>query len=174
MRRNNRRYGGYIVHLGIVLIGAGVIGSQVYQQETQATLAPGQGVTLGGYTIVAQGIQTLNPPGVRVVEGILSANGEPLRPQKQFFENFPQQPSSRVGIRSTPTEDLYVVLAGWDGEGAAARVSLAVFINPLVTWLWAGGFLLLLGTLVSMWPGPQPVVRTAPAPVPRGSVGVTP
>jgi cytochrome c biogenesis factor len=53
-------------------------------------------------------------------------------------------------------------------------VSLAVFINPLVTWLWVGGFLLLLGTLVSMWPGPRPAVRTAAVAVPRGSVGVTP
>jgi len=171
IRRNNRRYGGYVVHLGIVLIGAGVIGSQVYQQETQATLAPGQSVSLGPYTITANGIQTLNQPGVRVIEGVLSVNGEPIRPQKQFFDNFPQQPSSRVGLRPTPTEDLYVVLAGWDGDGAAARVSVAVFINPLVNWIWAGGVLLLLGTAVTLWPAPKPVLRTAT--VPRGASAAT-
>jgi cytochrome c-type biogenesis protein CcmF len=174
IRRNNRRYGGYIVHLGIALIGAGVIGSQVYQQQTQATLAPGQSVTLGAYTLTAQGIQTTTPPGVRIIEGVLTANGEPIRPQKQFFDNFPQQPNSRVGLRPTLTEDLYVVLAGWDGEGPTARVSIAVFINPLVNWIWAGGVLLLLGSLVSLWPGPRPVLRTALAPMPRAVVRATP
>jgi len=172
VRRNNRRYGGYIVHLGIVLIGAGVIGSQVYQQETQASLAPGQSVSLGSYTLTAHGILTINQPGVQVVEAVISVNGEPIRPQKQFFENFPQQPSSRVGLRPTFSEDLYVVLAGWDGEGANARVNIAVFINPLVNWIWGGGVLLLLGTVVSLWPSPRPALRTAA--VPRGAVGATP
>jgi cytochrome c-type biogenesis protein CcmF len=65
VRRNNRRYGGYIVHLAIVLIGAGVVGSQVYQQQTQATLAPGQSVRLASYTIVANGIQRTSPPESR-------------------------------------------------------------------------------------------------------------
>src|ERR671932_360620 len=127
-RRNNRRYGGYIVHLAIVLIGAGVVGSQVYQQETQATLAPGQSVSLAGYTITAHGIATNQLPGVKVTDGVLSVNGQDLRPQKQVFDNFPQQPSTKVGLRSTPLEDLYVVLAGWDGDGPNATVSVAVFV----------------------------------------------
>jgi cytochrome c-type biogenesis protein CcmF len=173
VRRNNRRYGGYIVHLGILLIGAGAVGSQVYQQETQATLAPGQSVQLAGYTITANGLQTSAPPGVKIVEAPLSVNGERLSPQKQVFDNFPNQPSSKVGLRSTPFEDLYVVLAGWDGEGATASVALAVFINPLVSWIWAGGVFVLFGTLVSLWPAVQPQARTAAARAPRGAVGVT-
>src|SRR5438045_1256599 len=83
----------------LLLIGAGVVGSQVYQQETQATLAPGQSVSLGRYTLVANGIQTSTPPGLRVVDAPLSVNGEELHPQKQFFDNFPQQPSTKVGLR---------------------------------------------------------------------------
>ena len=63
VRRNNRRYGGYVVHLGILLIGAGVVASQVYQQEAQANLAPGESMQLGGYTIVAHGIQTDHAAG---------------------------------------------------------------------------------------------------------------
>jgi cytochrome c-type biogenesis protein CcmF len=168
IRRNNRRYGGYIVHLGILLIGAGVVGSQIYQLETQATLAPGQSLQFGGYTLVANGVRTLNPPGVTVVEAPLSVNGQELRPQKQIFDNFPNQPSTKVGLRSTPFEDLYVVLAGWDGDATAARVSLAVFVNPLVSWIWSGGLLLLFGTLVSLWPAPQPLARTAV--IPRAAV----
>jgi cytochrome c-type biogenesis protein CcmF len=172
VRRNNRRYGGYIVHLAIVLIGAGVVGSQVYQQQTQASLAPGQSVSLAGYTITAQGIQISQQPGVKVVDGVLSVNGESLRPEKQYFDNFPQQPSTKVGLRSTLFEDLYVVLGDWSGDGPNAHVSLAVFVNPLVSWIWAGGVLLLLGTLVTLWPTPVSVRQRVRAAVPNGAIGV--
>ncbi len=156
IRRNNRRYGGYVVHLAMLLIGAGAVGSQIYQQQTQATLAPGDSVTLAGYTITAAGIQTTQQPGVKVIDGMLTVNGQDLRPEKQYFDNFPQQPSTKVGLRSTPFEDLYVVLADWNGDGPTAQVSLAVFVNPLVSWIWAGGVLLLLGTIITMWPAVAP------------------
>jgi cytochrome c-type biogenesis protein CcmF len=174
IRRNNRRYGGYIVHLAIVLIGAGAVGSQVYQQQTQATLAPGESVSIAGYTLTAHGIQTTNQPGVSVVDGVLTVNGDQqVRPSRQTFDNFPQQPSTKVGLLSTPVEDLYVVLAGWNGDGSAAQVSVAVFVNPLVSWIWTGGLLLLLGTVVIMWPAPVPLARRVPAP--RGAtVGAVP
>ena len=171
VRRNNRRYGGYVVHLAILLIGAGAVGSQVYQQQAQATLAPGQSVRLAGYTITASGIQTNLEPGVKVIQGVLDVNGEDLRPAKQYFDNFPQQPSTRVGLRSTPFEDLYVVLGGWEGDGPTAKVSLAVFVNPLVSWIWAGGVLLLLGTLVTLWPAAVISARRVRARVPEGAVG---
>jgi cytochrome c-type biogenesis protein CcmF len=174
IRRNNRRYGGYIVHLAILLIGAGAVGSQVYQQQAQATLSPGQSVSLAGYTITARGIQTNLEPGVKVIQGVLSVNGEDLRPAKQYFDNFPQQPSTRVGLRSTPFEDLYVVLGGWEGDGSTAKVSLAVFINPLVSWIWTGGALLLLGTLVTLWPASVVSARRVTAAVPEGAVGARP
>jgi cytochrome c-type biogenesis protein CcmF len=174
IRRNNRRYGGYLVHLAILLIGAGALGSQIYQQQTQATLAPGQSVTLAGYTLTAHGIQTEAQPGVNVIQGVLDVNGgEDLRPEKDFFDNFPQQPSTKVGLRSTPFEDLYVVLAGWQGDGPTAQVSLAVFVNPLVSWIWAGGVLLLLGTVVTLWPAAPIQARRVTAPVTRGAVGAT-
>jgi cytochrome c-type biogenesis protein CcmF len=171
VRRNNRRYGGYIVHLAILLIGAGAIGSQIYQQQTLATLASGQSVSLAGYTITARGIQTSQQPGVKVTGAVLGINGaEELRPEKQVFDNFPQQPSTRVGLRSTPVEDLYVVLTDWQGDGPGATVSLAVFVNPLVSWIWAGGVLLLLGTIVTMWPAAVPSRQRVVAPA-RGALG---
>jgi cytochrome c-type biogenesis protein CcmF len=173
IRRNNRRYGGYMVHLAILLIGAGAVGSQVYQQQTQATLAPGESVSLAGYTVTAHGIETNTLPGVKVIDGVLKVNGEDLRPAKQFFDNFPQQPSTRVGLRSTPFEDLYVVLAGWEGDGPTAKISLAVFVNPLVSWIWTGGVLLLFGTLVTLWPASVVSPRRVTAPVSRGAVGAT-
>jgi cytochrome c-type biogenesis protein CcmF len=173
IRRNNRRYGGYVVHLAILLIGAGAVGSQVYQQQTQAALSPGQSVTLAGYTITAQGIQTTQEPGVKVVDGLLSVNGERLLPEKQYFDNFPQQPSTKVGLRSTPFEDLYVVLEDWNGDGPTAHVSVAVFVNPLVSWIWAGGVLLLLGTLITLCPAPVSSRQRARVTVHRSAVGVS-
>jgi cytochrome c-type biogenesis protein CcmF len=173
IRRNNRRYGGYLVHLAMLLIGAGAVGSQVYQQQMQTALAPGQSATLAGYTITANGIQTITSPGLRTVQAVLNVNGQELRAEKQFFDNFPQQPSTKVGLRSTPVEDLYVVLGGWEGDGSTARVNLAVFINPLVSWIWLGGLFLLLGTVVSLWPAPTPSRLRSTAPVGRG-VGVVP
>jgi cytochrome c-type biogenesis protein CcmF len=174
IRRNNRRYGGYVVHLAILLIGAGAVGSQIYQLQTQATLAPGQSVTLGAYTIAAQGIQTTQLPGVKVVDGILTVNGtDAIRPEKQYFDNFPQQPSTKVGLRSTPLEDLYVVLSDWSGDGPTAQVNVAVFVNPLVNWIWAGGVLLLLGTVISMWPAAAPSRQRVVVPA-RNALGVRP
>jgi cytochrome c-type biogenesis protein CcmF len=110
---------------------------------------------------------------VKVVDAVLSVNGQSLRPERQYFDNFPQQPSTKVGLRSTPFEDLYVVLADWQGDGPTAQVSLAVYVNPLVSWIWAGGVLLLLGTLVTMWPAPVPSRQREPVVVPRGAVGVS-
>jgi cytochrome c-type biogenesis protein CcmF len=163
VRRNNRRYGGYIVHLAIILIGAGVVGSHVYQQEAQAALQPGQTLTVGGYTLTAQGITATPNAGSRSIAAPLNVNGEELQAQKVFFDNFPNQPSTKVGLRSTPLEDLYVVLDGWDGDGANARVSVSVFVNPMVSWIWLGGLVLLLGTFVSLWPATQRARARVPA-----------
>ena len=135
-------------------------------------LAPGQSVSLAGYTITAQGIQTTQLSGVKVIDGMLTVNGAELRPEKQFFDNFPQQPSTKVGLRSTVFEDLYVVLSGWTGDGPTAQVSVAVFVNPLVSWIWAGGALLLLGTLITMWPPPLPSRQRLAVSVPEGALGV--
>jgi cytochrome c-type biogenesis protein CcmF len=173
VRRNNRRYGGYLVHLAILLIGAGAIGSQIYQQQTQATLAPGQSVTLGAYTLTSNGLQTTQQGGVKVTQGLLTVNGaETLRPERDIFDNFPQQPSTKVGLQSTPFEDLYVVLSDWQGDGPTATLSLALFVNPLVSWIWAGGVLLLLGTVIALWPAPEPSRQRAVAPA-RGALGVS-
>jgi cytochrome c-type biogenesis protein CcmF len=103
---------------------------------------------------------------------MLTVNGQDLRPAKQTFDNFPSQPSTRVGLRSSPLEDVYVVLAGWEGDGSTARVSLAIFVNPLVSWIWTGGLLLLLGTIVTMWPAPVAIARRAVADS-RGALGAT-
>jgi len=72
-----------------------------------------------------------------------------VTPEMYFHRSF-EQPVTEVAIRSTPLEDLYVILAGWDRDGTAA---LKVVINPLVSWIWAGGGILISGGLIAFWPG---------------------
>ncbi|MBI2755242.1 MAG: heme lyase CcmF/NrfE family subunit [Chloroflexi bacterium] len=172
VRRNNRRYGGYTVHLAIALIGAGIVGSQAFQVQAQATLAPGQTMQVGAYSLTAQSLQTFPSAGGRTVEARLLVNGsgEAMRPQRVFFQNFDRQSSTRVAIRSTFREDLYIVLSAWDESGPVPKISIAAYVNPLVSWIWAGGLLFLIGSLAVMWPAPQPSVRTVRAAAPRGAL----
>jgi cytochrome c-type biogenesis protein CcmF len=172
VQRNKRRYGGYVVHLGMILIGAGAIGSHAYQQQATLTLQPGQTAQVAGYTLTFQGLQTYNVPDAQVVETPLLLGSEVLRPQKVFFKNFEQQPSTKVAIRSSLVEDLYIVVSGWTSTAADARVTMVVFVNPLVGWIWVGGLFVLAGTMIALWPAARVALRPAPVPAPRGALGV--
>jgi cytochrome c-type biogenesis protein CcmF len=154
VRRNNRRYGGYVAHFGVVVIALGIVASSFYQDERQVNLKPGESVQLGDYRLTFQRLVERAEPGVRVVAAplTLEANGRTIgevAPSKNFHKNFERQPSSHIVIHTTPREDLYVFLAGWEPDGSA---SFMMFINPLVVWIWTGGLFVLAGTLVSLWP----------------------
>jgi cytochrome c-type biogenesis protein CcmF len=158
--RNNRRYGGYVVHLGVVMIAVAVTASSVYQVEQSARLRPGESTTVGEYHLTFNGLNERAEPGVRIVEARLAveSNGElvgSLVTDKRFYRGFERQPSTSVGIRSTPADDLYVVLAGWEADGSA---SFMVFVNPLVIWIWLGGIVAVAGGLVAFWPEARPRV----------------
>jgi cytochrome c-type biogenesis protein CcmF len=162
--RNRRRYGGYLVHLGIVFIGFGVVGSQFFQQERQVALRPDQSVEIGRYLLAFRGLGERAEHGARVVTARVDVfeNGsfvESMEANKRFYKNFERQPATGIPIRSTILDDLYVVLAGWDGNQA----SFLVFLNPLVVWIWVGGIVLVLGTFVCLWP--DPVIVRQPRPI---------
>ena len=155
--RNRRRYGGYVIHMGIILVGIGVIGTMMYQQETQRGLRPGESITIGDYTIIYQGSELYVPetePDKTVFVGhvLLSVAGGPPEvmnppPYREIF----QQGGGLLppALRSTPWgDDLYVLFMGEEGGFG----TLKVFINPLVNWIWIGGFVLIVGTLAAMWP----------------------
>ncbi|MBN1994155.1 MAG: heme lyase CcmF/NrfE family subunit [Anaerolineae bacterium] len=176
--RHRRRYGGYLIHIAIILIALGVVGSRFYQVESQRNLAIGQSMAIssemvGTYEITYHGLRQGPSPDDRLItEAILTVthNGKPvgeLGPTREFFV-VQQQPMTIPDKRSTLADDLYVILAGWEGAGETA--TFKAYINPLINWLWIGGGVLILGTLVAAWPNPQarPQRIARPAAIPGG------
>jgi cytochrome c-type biogenesis protein CcmF len=156
--RNNRRYGGYVVHLGVVMIAVAVTASTGYQVEHAEQLKPGESAQVAEYRLTFNGLHERQEPGVRIVEAQLAIEADrelvgTLITDKRFYRGFERQPSTSVGIRTTPIDDLYVVLAGWEADGSA---SFMVFVNPLVIWIWLGGIVCVAGALIALWPQPRP------------------
>ncbi|MBI3971095.1 MAG: heme lyase CcmF/NrfE family subunit [Chloroflexi bacterium] len=161
--RARRRYGGYLVHLAVVLAAFGVIGSSYYQVERTGTLAPGESMTVGRYTFTYGGLYERPAPGVQTIFARLAVRNDTadlgeMRPERRIYRNWEQQPITGVAYRTVGPwlDDLYVLLTGWE-EGNVA--SFRVFVNPLVSLIWAGGALFLLGTLIAAWPERARVAR---------------
>ncbi len=155
--RNGRRYGGYIVHIGIVMIGVAIIGNEFYQQSVSVTLARGESVTLGGYELEYAGIETDRQANLMEFRARLlvydEESGQALGavlPKRNIYDKTPDMPTSEVGLRMTPLEDVYVVLNGWDNSGSSA--TFTIYVNPLTMWMWVGGVVLAIGTLIAAWP----------------------
>jgi cytochrome c-type biogenesis protein CcmF len=153
--RNQRRYGGLIVHLGIVLIALGIAGSMSYSVEREATLGRGETLAVGKYKISFQGLRASEQPTHYRVEGAFQVHNNSrdiglLSPALKFFPN-QQSPVGRAVHRSTLTEDLYLILSGFS-ELEKNRATLKVLVRPLVAWIWLGGAVIALGTLVAVWP----------------------
>ncbi len=154
--RNRRRYGGYIIHLGVVLMAIGIIGIELFQTETQGTLAQGQELTLGPYTMRFESLAIFDTAdGRNVARAVVSVykNGRfvgELYPRRDYYYES-QQPMTIPGLRSTMEEDFYVLLVDWQPISSAGA-TFKVYHNPLVNWLWLGGFVFIIGTLVAAWP----------------------
>jgi cytochrome c-type biogenesis protein CcmF len=157
---HNRRYGGYLVHVGMVVAAVAIVGSQFYQLQRQVTLERGQSATIGNYRLTFNGLAAVRDPEKSTTyAGLTLADGETIHPGKSVWARDDKNPTSEIVIRSTPFEDLYVVLGEWTADQSAATFLL--FVNPMVTWLWFGGVIVVLGTVVTAWPHAQP--RRAPA-----------
>ncbi|MFP6599455.1 MAG: heme lyase CcmF/NrfE family subunit [Deltaproteobacteria bacterium] len=156
IRKNQRRYGGYVVHLGVVLIFIGITMSSVYRVEEMHSVAPGQSFTVGRYQLAYRGIEDASDRHMmRLVASLaVTADGDELgelRPEKRFYRR-PEQPATEVAFRSTLREDLYVILGAADDEQNA---TFQVYVNPMVSWLWLGGVILVLGTGLAIMPWPR-------------------
>ncbi len=150
---NRPRYGGYIVHIAIILIAIGVAGSSIYDVEKEATVKQGESITINEYTLIYENMDYHETESKGVVTAILSLYNEghllgTMTPEKYFHRSY-EQPVTEVAIRSTLLEDLYVILLGWDEDGTT---SFKVMVNPLVNWIWIGGVVFVLGGLIAFWP----------------------
>jgi cytochrome c-type biogenesis protein CcmF len=155
VRRNQRRYGGFVVHLGVVLIVLGIAGSMTYSLEREATMQVGENLSIGRYHILFEGLRASDQPTHTRVEGafrVFNSGHEVgvLTPALKFFPT-QQSPVGRAVHRSTLTEDIYLILSGFS-ELQENRATLKVLVRPLVIWMWLGGLIIALGTLVTILP----------------------
>jgi cytochrome c-type biogenesis protein CcmF len=151
--RNTRRYGGYVIHLGIVILFVGLLG-QAFKSETKTLMAEGDLLQAKNYVLRCSSFTTGDTPNYEYERAVLSVirDGHALgtvEPEQRFFKAN-QQSLGHVAIRSSLSEDLYVVLAGQDPDTKKAIIQ--VFINPLVMWVWVGGAVVFLGTLLALIP----------------------
>jgi cytochrome c-type biogenesis protein CcmF len=187
--RNRRRYGGYIVHAGIVMLFAAFAGL-AFKTDHDITLRTGDAYDVKDpyghqWRFVSQGVSMSKPVGREVVSVALQTfrDGKPagfIASEKRTYLDVTDQPLfqpiTQVGIRSTAKLDTYVVLAGVRGADTA---ELRVTFNPLVAWVWTGGFVMMIGGLIVMWPQAErrrPLAGyaavMAPEPLARAEVGV--
>ncbi len=167
MRKNNRRYGGYVVHLGMVVLAVGIIGTHFFQTERQFTMKPGDTSTIGPYTLTYNGlVDTTNSEGDVVAAKIDVKQGSSdfgtIYSKRFFYTGFADQPTARMGIKTIGVNDVYIVLDRWENDQTA---SIRVYINPLANWIWWGGIVYVLGILTLLWPAAQPSRRRVSQPV---------
>jgi len=149
----NRRYGGFIVHLGILVVALGVAGSQAWSVQTETTLEKGQSVRVAGYSVRFDGLQASEESNHSKVTGAFTvSNGRPLGvlyPAKKFYPQ-EQTPIAGVDYRLGFVEDLYLVLGDFARDGSHATIKVQV--NRMVSWLWIGGLVLTLGAALAILP----------------------
>ena len=168
--RNRRRYGGYIVHVGIITYIVAFAG-MVFKVTREVTLAPGEATEIRSpfghtYRLAHLGVSQYQNANrfVSAASLDLQRDGDRLgritSEKRQHVDSFGRksfEPSTEVGIRSTLQEDLYVVYAG--SVGGTDRATYAISINPLVSWVWIGAAILIAGGLLTMWPGGAVIAR---------------
>jgi len=155
LRRNQRRYGGFVVHLGVVLIVLGITGSMNWSQEKNATLAPGESVGVGRFTVRFEGLTVKEQPTHARVEAAFRVFNDRhdlgvLSPALKYFPA-QQSPIGRAVLRMGWSEDLYLILSGFS-EVRASQATVKVLLRPLVMWIWVGGGVIVLGALLALWP----------------------
>ena len=153
---NRHRYGGYVIHIGIVLMALGVIGIEFFQTQTQVTIPQSGKIELDGYVLRLDSLTPYNTAdGRRVIAASLmvSHNGKEvttLQPRRDYYTEA-QQTVTVPGLLSNLTGDLYVVLVDWQ-PATAQTATFKVFHNPLIGWFWIGALVVMLGGLTAFWP----------------------
>jgi cytochrome c-type biogenesis protein CcmF len=149
--KNKRRYGGHIVHFGVVLVFMAFAGS-AFNMEKQVSLKKGESFKIKNYTLRFDALANYPTASRQKVVATLTVLNDDhkvgiVSPEKSLYHG-QNQPTTDVAIHTNFKEDLYVILAGYDKDFATFKV----LVNPLVVWLWIGGGIMVLGTIVVVWP----------------------
>lgn len=152
MMKNRRRYGGYFVHLGIIIIAVGIALSSTYRAEREVTLGVGDAVTFAGYTVGLDSLYAGREPHRDFVEAAFniwegSDQVAVMRPRLNYYPTS-DQPIGSPHVRTRPTEDLYLSLMAYARDGSNATVN--IIVNPMVVWIWIGGGIAALGALFAI------------------------
>jgi len=158
--RNKRRYGGYLVHVGMVMIFVGIAGSAAFQQEAMAVLRRGESFDIGPYKLTFADTSSSHDAHKDVLTTVLDVSRDgrkvaTLRPEKYFYRAT-EQPTTEVsiyGLFSWPpnlSEDLYTILV--DNNPQAGGYTFKAYLNPLVSWIWIGGLVVIIGTHIAVLP----------------------
>ncbi len=171
--RNTRRYGGYIVHFGVIVIMIGFAGA-AFNQDKEQEMGYGDKMTIGSYTLVCQSFTQEDKPNYGSEWAIINVfrGGKQigtLYPERRFFKAS-QQISTMPSIRSTLRDDLYLVYEGQNND--TGRPIIKAHLNPLVMWIWVGVWIMIAGTVVALIPNAVPVRVPAPARVQTAAVSV--
>jgi cytochrome c-type biogenesis protein CcmF len=149
-RATIRRWGGQLVHLGMIMIVIGVAGSGIYKTEKTLALKPDQTGQIGKYKVRMDGMVAIQEDNYKAHEVRVGVSAPGLdeiilRPQRREY-NKSSKGNSEVAVRTGLVEDVYVILAGWKGD----TVHIKVLINPLLSWIWIGGIAMSLGSFVCL------------------------
>jgi cytochrome c-type biogenesis protein CcmF len=172
MARNRRRYGGYWIHIGVIVMAFGIIGVEIFQEQTQIRLAVGETAELGRFEMQFLGATRYpGPDDLLITEATVDVydNGRyvgQLNPRTELYTRT-NQPMTIPSARSTITEDFYVLMVNWEPT-SADQATFRIYLNPLINWVWAGGLIFVLGTLIAAWP--DPVAERALVQRPRTAV----
>src|SRR6266566_4871658 len=171
--RNTRRYGGYIVHVGVIIIMMGFAGS-AFNQDTEKEMGFGDQLAIGPYTLVCRSYTQEENPNYTTEKAIMEVfkGGnllETLYPESRFYTASQQQQHIPT-VRSTLKEDLYIVYEGQNPD--TGRPIIKAHLNPLVSWIWIGVLVMIFGTIVALVPNAAPVRVAVPARLESVPVGV--
>ncbi|MBT3314935.1 MAG: heme lyase CcmF/NrfE family subunit [Anaerolineae bacterium] len=154
IKRNRRRYGGYIIHISMVLMGIGIIGIELFQSDTQQHLGIGDQIELAGYTVQYDRLDQFRHEDGRFItrgEMSLSKDGKDLGTLAPRYDLYPDgQPMTIPAVRSTLVDDVYIILVNWEGI-TAESTPFKVYHNPLVKWVWIGGYVFIAGIIIAAW-----------------------
>jgi cytochrome c-type biogenesis protein CcmF len=153
-RQNPRRYGGYIVHIGVLVIAVGITAFSSLQTKTEVTLRPGEAVRIGSYELRLDSIYAGRQPHRDfVVAGLSAFKGASLvaelRPRLNYYPTS-QQPIGTPAVHTGVLRDFYISLRAYERDGSSATVE--VMLNPMIVWIWIGGFVVALGVLIVLRP----------------------